>query len=198
LHKCLAGPPKIPVGRLSGVYVVMKNLVVLFALIASTSAFAGGSAPTKIDCDRDTYRHFLEQGNYVLSIEDEKDFRRHWEGFVNRANTEWREALLNCGYDPQDLRDNLKTVRAQLLMESVSECRKDAGEFRQKDYDRCERTKGSHKECLDRADKNFREHLNSCGFRDGSAMLGKFGERAGININIGGGGGKCDGGSCSK
>jgi len=185
----------------------MKNIVVLFSLLISTGAFAGGGAPSRIDCDRDTYRHFLEQGNYVLSIEDANDFKRHWEGFVNRANTEWRDCLLACGYDPQDLRDNLNTVRNRMIFEACAECRKDASDSRERDYASCNKNhlpadKATHRECLDRADANFRTHLNSCGFRDGSATLGKFADRAAININIGGGGGggKCDGpgGSCSK
>lgn len=183
----------------------MKSVIILFSLLMSVSAFAAGGAPSRI-CDRDTYRHFLEQGNYVLSIEDENDFNRHWEGFVNRANTEWKDALLQCGYDPQDLRDNLKTVHTRMLLEAASECRKDASDSRERDADRCYKHHGkdrdSQKECLNRADGNFRAHLNSCSVKEGSAALGKFGDRAAININIGGGGGggKCDGpgGSCSK
>jgi hypothetical protein len=180
----------------------MKNFLVLFSLILSTNAFALGGAPSKIECDRDTYRHFLEQGRYVLSIQDPKDFKRHWEGFVGRANTEWKDSLMACGYDPQDLRDNLKTVESRLLLESVSECRKDAMDGRERDTDRCraDRDKAGQtfKECLDRADANFRAHLNSCSIRDGSAALGAIGDRAGINVNFGGGGGRCEGGSCSK
>lgn len=186
----------------------MKNIVVLFSLLIPTGAFAAGGAPSRIDCDRDTYRHFLEQGNYVLSIQDENDFHRHWEGFVNRANTEWRDCLLACGYDPQDLRDNLTTVRNRMIFEACAECRKDASDSRERDYDRCNKNnnlsseKASHRECLDRADGNFRAHLNSCSVKEGSAAIGRFGDRAAVNINIGGGGGggggKCEGPSCSK
>jgi hypothetical protein len=174
----------------------------LLTSIFSVNAFAGGAAPSKIDCDRDTYRHFLEQGNYVLSIEDPNDFNRHWEGFVNRANTEWRDSLLACGYDPQDLRDHLTTVRARLIMEECAECRKDASDRAERDTDRCRADRNkegqSFKECLDRADANFREHLRSCNYREIGATLKEIGPKSvGVNVRIGGGG-KCDGGACSK
>lgn len=172
----------------------------LLTSIFSVNAFAGGGPTPKYpDCDRDTYRHFLEQGNYVLSIEDPNDFKRHWEGFVNRANTEWKDALLGCGYDPQDLRDNLKTVRARLIAERCEQCIKDGSESRERDYDRCraDRNKAGQtfKECLDRADRNFRDNISACNIREGGAMIR---DTVRVNIGGGGGGGKCEGPSCSK
>jgi hypothetical protein len=171
----------------------MKNLAVLLTFMFVACAHAGGG-PSKMSCDRNTYRHFLEQGREVLSIQDPDDFKRHWWGFVNRANTEWKDSLLACGYDPKDLQDNLATVKLRMMAEMCQECRMDASNSRMNDRDWCGKNqKDTMKECLDRADKNFDKHLFACGGKDvvkgfGNALGGTRADKC-----------PCDkGGSCGK
>lgn len=166
----------------------MKYVLVLALTLFSLPAFAGGKS-----CNRELFRHFLSEGRRVLDIEEPAEFKKHWEGFVNRSNTEWLEELQACGYNPEQLKSSLWLARESIDFEAFERCQKDAGEFRQKDYDKCRADRNkvgqTFKECLDRADSVFRDHLMSCAVKD---TLGPR-ERP-----IPDGGGKCDkGGACN-